>query len=408
MPRYLLTAKELGGRIKSAAAQAAERNTRVAIGDGDNLMLIVRPNGGASWVLKYRLAGRRNMLGLGGWPDVSLQRAREKAQEARQAIDKGVDPVSIRRQSTAPASAAPVAPAGTVLQLYNDWIRKKRTVISDVYEQNIDAAMTKDVLPEIGAMPVDAVTRADIVRILRNLESRGALVMLRRVRSYLKQMWEFALDEEPPRATVMPVPTGHMKSFLPAKSGHFPALTEPGEVRGLMRAIRAHPHTIVRACLLLSAHAFQRPTEVRAATWAEFDLDAALWRIPAERMKRGQEHWVPLSPAVVALLRCHQGVVGTEGWLFPGRRRDQPISEGTLAGALDALGYKGRHCPHGFRAMARTIIVEQLRIPADYVEKQLSHETDRSRMNGAYDRTEFLEDRRVMMVRYSEWLDAPQ
>lgn len=403
MAREILSARELDSKIKAAITQAAKKNTRVVISDGNNLMLVVRPNGGASWVLNYRLKGRRNMHSLGAWPDLNLKRAREAADEARDKILAGVDPVEHKREERQAKQDERVAPSGTVLQLFNDWLRKKRT--SKIYHRNITAALEKDVLPEIGAKQVDEVTRADVVAILRKLEDRGALVMLRRVRMYLKQMWEFALDEEPPRASSMPVPTGHLKSFLPPDPGHFPALTEPAQVKGLVKSIHGYERPIVRTALLLAAHTFQRPTELRSARWEEFDLEAGKWTLPSERMKKRRDHLVPLSPQVVKMLKAHQGVVGTQGWLFPGMRRDQPISEGTLNGALETLGYKGKHCVHGFRATARTLIAEELKVDERFIEKQLAHELDKQ-LRGAYNRAQYWDDRVKMMKRWSSWLDA--
>lgn len=404
---HILSARELEARYKAAANEATQRKTRIKINDGGNLMLIVRPGGGASWVLNTRVGGVRKPYTLGPWPTMTLKRAREAAQATAEVMLDGVDPAAKRRQERAGAAsgttAGGTAPGGTVLELFNDWLRKKRT--SAVYRGNITAAMEKDVLPHIGAKPVEQVTRADIVAILRRLEERGALVMLRRVRMYLHQMFEFALDEEPPRIQAMPVPTGHLKSFMAPEPGHYPALTDVDEVPGLMRAIRAYERTIVRACLLMAAHTFQRPTEVRSATWDQFDLDAARWVIPEGRMKKRREHWVPLSPQVVAMLRAHQGVVGTVGWLFPGIRRDQPISEGTMNGALEKMGYKGRHSPHGFRAMAHTILAEHLRVDERFIEKQLSHE-EKNKVKRAYNRAEFWDQRVEMMAAWSTWLDS--
>ena len=402
MARDLLSARELESRVKAAIEEASRRNTRILIGDGNNLMLFVRPNGGASWVLKYRFSGKRTMCSLGPWPDMTLKRARDAADKARDKIAAGIDPVEHKREERQAKQEAAVAESGTVFTLYNDWLRVKRT--SPIYHRNITAALEKDVLPEIGSKQVDQVTREDVVKILRKLESRGALVMLRRVRMYLQQMWEFALDQEPPRASVMPVPTGHLKSFLPADPGHFPAVTERDEAIKLIKAIHGYDRTIVRTALLLAAHTFTRPTELRAAPWSEFDLDAGRWLIPKERTKLKRDHLVPLSPSVLRILKAHQGVVGTSGWLFPGQRRDQPISEGTINAALDTLGYKGKHCAHGFRAMARTLIVEELKVDERFVEKQLAHEIDRS-LRGAYNRAQYWDDRVRMMSAWSSWLD---
>ena len=396
MPKEMLSAKGLEAAVKRAAAEADAKNTRVKVRDGDNLMLVVRPGGGASWLLQYRLGAERRSVTLGAWPAVSLKAARELAAQAREQVAKGTDPVEQRRN----ARAAP-ARQDTVRSLITDWLATQR--ISDVYRGNIEAAMKKDVLPAIGALDPAAVTRQDVLAILRALEKRESLEMLRRVRMWLRQAYEWALDAE--RVQASPVPTGHLKSFLAPERGHFPAITNPADVPALMRAIRGYSKPVVRTALLVSAYLWQRPSEIREATWAEFDLDAGRWVIPAERMKLEREHWVPLAPQVVTLLRAHAGVVGTEGWLWPGWRHGKPLSEAALSGALESLGFKGRHSPHGFRAMARTILEEHFGVAAAPLEKQLAHE-EPNRVKRAYNRAEYWSERVALMSRWADWLDA--
>jgi len=262
-------------------------------------------------------------------------------------------------------------------------------------------------MPAIGTKLPHEVTRADCVGILRKVEARGATVMLRRLRMWLRQMFEFGIDDERrPLLNSLVVPTGHLTSFKRDKKGNYPAITKPTEALELMRAIRRLDKYINRAALLMSARTFQRPTEIREAKWEEFDLDAGIWRISAHRMWFKAEHWVPLSRQCVEELRTLQGVVGDTGWLFPGQKDGRPISEGTLTSQLNSMGYQGKHTPHGFRAMARTIIVERLRFNKDYAEKQLSHETDESGNSGAYDRAEYWVDRVLMMQAWSDFLDG--
>jgi integrase len=393
--RELLSVRGLESALKTATAQADAKTTRVKIRDGDNLMLIVRPGGGASWVLQYRWQGQRKPLTLGPWPDLTLKAAREKSRVARESIAQGIDPLGMR-------AAAKVAakPSDTVRQLVTDWLARSR--ISDVYRGNIEAAMRKDVLPAIGAKAPGDVTRQDVLAILRALESRGALEMLRRVRMWLQQAYEFGIDAE--RVQISPVPTGHLKSFLPPDKGHFAAITGPADVPALMRAIRAYPKPVLRAALLFSAYVWQRPTEIREATWSEFDLDAARWVIPAARMKLRREHWVPLPTQAVDLLRAHAGVVGTWGWLWPGYRIGKPLSEAALGAALDSMGYKGRHTPHGFRAMARTICEEHLHLDSRAAEKHLAHE-EADKVKRAYNRSEYWPERVALVQAWADWLD---
>lgn len=400
MARDLLSARKLDSVLREATAEAARRNTRVKVRDGDNLILIVRPSGGATWVLQYRLNGQRKPYTIGAWPAVTLKTARTMADNARELIAKGIDP-NVKKTADLVRQEASRAEPYTVLRLFEEWLAKKSG--SAVYKGNIRAAFVKDVLPEIGQRPPELVSRQEILVILRRIEERGALVLLRRVRMWVKQLYEYALDAD--IVTSSPVPTGHLKSFLNAEQGHFPAITNAPDVSKLMRAIRGYEHTIVRTALLLCAHLFQRPSELREATIDEFDLDGARWTIPAERMKKRREHWVPLSRQVVALLRAHLGVVGSQGYLLPGRKYEKPISEGTMNAALNVLGFQGRQTVHGFRATARTILEEHLHVDERFIEKQLAHE-EQNKTKRAYNRAEYWAERVKMMQAWSDWLDA--
>lgn len=407
MPAQLLSAKGLEEKYAVAAKEAAEKDTRVRVSDGNNLQLVVRANGTASWQLLVRIGGKRKPVTLGAWPGTTLKQARALADKERSAVADGVDPVERKRAERRKKSVS--TDGLSVRVLFNKWLDKHQG--STVYIGNIQAAFIKDVLPAIGAKHPAEVTHLDIVAILRKLEKRGSLDMLRRVRMYLKQMYEFALHDEAWPVDKSPVPTGHLKSFLPHEKGHFAAIRNPGDVAPLLAKIEAYERPIVRTLLLLMAHVFQRPSEVRMAKWEEFDLDGAKWVIPPERMKKGREHWVPLSPQVVELLKRHQGVVGDEGFLFPGRRYDHPLSEGATKAALDEMGYAGMHTAHGFRAMATTILTEHLEVDERFIEKQLSHEEE-NKVKRAYNRAEFWAQRVEMMSTWSAWLDeqrrAPQ
>lgn len=403
MARELLSARALEAAVRAAVAEADAKRTRVKVRDGDNLILVVRPGGGASWVLQYRLQGERRGVTLGAWPAVGLKVARELAGQARELVARGVDPVQQRAAAQAQHAERKAKAGDTFKALFKDWIEKQN--ISEVYRGNIEAAFHKDVLPAIGAMPPGEVTRAHVIGVLRQLEARGALEMLRRVRMWLRQVFEFGIDCEPPRVGGNPVPAGHLKAFKAHEKGHFPAITRPEDVAPLMRAIRAHGQATVRAALLLSAYVWQRPSEVREAAWSEFDLEAARWTIPADRMKLRREHLVPLAPQVVQLLRQHAGVVGLEGRLFPGLRYGKPLSEATLGAALATMGFHGKHTPHGFRAMARTILEEHLGADPRALEKQLAHE-EADKVKRAYSRTEFWQQRVAVMNQWADWLDA--
>lgn len=410
MARELLTAKGLASKLEEARAEAARKNTRIKIPDGDNLNLIVRANGGASWVLNYRLGSQRKPYTIGNWPGTTLAIARQRAQAVREKVALGIDPLEERRVELgrlAAERAEQQAEKDSVLDLMEDWLKKHPG--STVYKGNIRAAFKKDVLPEIGALDPQSVGRQECIKILRAIETRNSHDMVRRVRMWMRQMFDFGVDHESrPQLDRNPVPMGTLRSFAAHDPGNYAAITRSVDVAELMRAIRSYPHTIVRNYLLLQAYLWQRPSEVREAPSDEFDLDEAVWRIPPHRLGRkgGDEHWVPLPRQAVDLVRKQHGVVGRSGLLFPGRVYNASISENTALKALHTLGFKGRHTPHGFRAMARTICEEVLGIEAKVLEKQLSHEYDPSGLGGAYNRAEYWALRVDAMQRWADWLDA--
>ena len=406
MARHTLTTLALKARLAESLQLAADKKTPQRIGDGDGLMLVVQPKGSASWVLRYskQQGSGRTDLTVGRWPTVTLAKAREKAEELRRAIADGVDPAE--KRATVKKERAAAASPDTVRIMFDDWMAKTKSDKSEIYRGNIEAALKKDVFPKLGAKPPHLVTRAEILEVLRVVEGRGAFEMVRRLRMWLRELFEFGIDDEKrPALLASPVPMGTLRSFKAHKARSFPAVTNAPAVPALMVALRGTENWTVRAALLFSAYVFQRPTEIREARWEEFDLEAARWVIPAERMKGRLEHWVPLATQVVKLLQQHQGVVGNEGWLFPGRRYDKPLSEGTLSGRLNSCGYEGKHSPHGFRAMARTVLDEKLKVDTRFIEKQLSHEVD-ARLKGAYNRAEYWDDRVLMMQTWADWLDA--
>ena len=404
MARHTLTVLGLKSQLIEAIKVAADSKTTQRIGDGDGLMLTVRDNGTAAWVLRYSSAGKRTDYTLGRWPTLTLQGAREKAEETRRMKAAGDDPATKRK--VAREVRVLDASTDTLRKLVDDWVATKHHEASAVYRSNIEASLTKDVLPTLGARAPHTITRKEVVDILRAIEQRGALVVVRRVRMWLRQIFEFGVDDEArPLMTASVVPMGTLSSFKTRKTRSFPAITRATEVPALLREIRKTANWSNRTALLLSAYVFQRPSEIREAVWSEFNLAAGVWEIPAARMKGREDHLVPLSTQVVALLKQHQGVVGDDGWLFPGRKYGRPISEGTLTSRLIACGYDGKHSPHGFRAMARTILDEKLKIDTRFIEKQLSHEVD-TRLRGAYNRAEYWDDRVLMNQHWADWLDA--
>ena len=208
--KHSLSALGLKSKLAVAVKVAAATNTRQKVRDGDGLMLVVRPSGGAAWVWRYMLAGKRSDMTLGAWPTVTLQMARELAEKHRIAIATGADdPATASRETKAATRAEQAASADTVRRMYEDWITRQKHESSAIYRSNIEAAFRKDVFPAIGGHAPHTVTRDAIIKIMRGIEERGALVMVRRVRMWLREMFEFGTDDETrPLLIASPVPLG--------------------------------------------------------------------------------------------------------------------------------------------------------------------------------------------------------
>lgn len=414
MPAHLMTQKGLDKQFGEALEHARKKNTRVKIRDGAGLVLVVRQDGGASWLYRYSFAGQRGEVTLGAYPLISLAVARDLHKKKAELVANGVDPrkakADAKERARAQAAAARLK-ADTVLQLTQDWLAKKSG--SDVHKSDIWKAFKRNVLPAIGAKAPADVTREHVLAILREIEGRGSLDMLKRVRMWMAEAFEFACHDETRNLPSNPVPRGKLVAFQQHHGDSYPAVTDATLVPGLMKAIDSWPQPVTRMAMLMLAHTFQRPSMVREATWEEIDLDARKWVLKERKgMKiagngEKREHWVPISPVLANMLRAHQGLVGDSGMLFPGLRAGKPISEATMNAALATLGYKNRHTPHGFRAMGMTVLKEALGWAdrGEVIDKHLLHEK-KSKVQRAYDRALYWDQRVQMANEWSAWLDA--
>ena len=389
-------------KLTTAEVDAARgREKAYKLSDGGGLYLLVNEDGRRYWRIKYRVDGKEKLLALGVYPEVSLKRARALATDARKLKSSGVDP-SAERQSTKAKRRA--AAANTVEAIAREWIAKetKRCGWADSHSGVVLRRLENDVFSRLGDKPINAVTHADLLAVLKRIEERGALESAHRVRQYLDATFRYAMAKH----LVPANPTPNTQELEVPDRGRFAAVTDAEAVGALMRAITNYSGShVVRTALRLAPMLFVRPGELRAAEWAEFDLDAAEWVIPAERMKMRRPHLVPLSAQAVALLRDLRDLTGANKFVFPSERgRGRPMSENTLKAALDTLGYKGQHTAHGFRHMASTQLHDSRKFRSEVIERQLAH-ADRNSIRAIYNAAEYLEERRQMMQWWSDRLE---
>lgn len=383
----------------------AVRNARpsekpIKLFDGGGLFLLISPAGGKWWRLKYRFDGKEKLLSLGIFPDVGLKEARERRDEARKQLAADVDPGEHRK---AVKSAKSSRAANSFEVIAREWIAKYTPNWAESHSSKVSARLEKDVFPWIGGRPIADITAPDVLSVLRRIESRGALDTSHRALQNCGQVFRYAVATG--RATRDPC--GDLRGALPpSKHVHFASITEPDRVAELLRAIEGFRGTFIVQCALrLAPMFFVRPGELRKALWVDFDLEKAEWRYLVTKTKT--EHLVPLATQAVAILKELRELTGMRANVFPGRDPHKPMSGAAVNAALRRMGYdtKTEITGHGFRAMARTILHQDLGVAPEIIEHQLAHRVP-DNLGAAYNRTKFLKERRVMMQQWADYLDS--
>lgn len=388
-------------------AKPAAKPVRLFAGGG--LYLEVAPSGGKWWRLKYRFGGKEKRISFGVYPEVSLKDAREKRDAARKLLAQGIDPGEERKATKSTESGE-----GSFEAVAREWHGKFAAAEwSETHSKNILNRLEKNIFPWLGSRPVGEITPPEIIKVFRMIEERGHLETLHRTLANCGQVFRYAIATS--RAILDPTYKINEAFPKPIKR-HFSAITDPQGAAPLLRAIDEYHGTYVVKCALqLAPLFFLRPKELRLAEWSEFDLDRAEWVIPIGRMKRTRRdkeanpkevHVVPLAKQAVEILRELFQFTGNGRLVFPGERgKDRAISDATLTNALRRMGYgKDEMHVHGFRAMARTMLRQNLGIETEWIERQLSHAVDNP-LGRAYDRTTFLPERRKMMQAWADYLD---
>jgi integrase len=368
--------------------------------DGGGMYLLVK-TAGKYWRMDYRHIGKRKTLALGVYPDVSLAKARQRREKARELLADGIDPgLAKRANKEAEANAA----ANTFEAVARSWLVKTAADRSENTQRKVTAWLEKDVFPSIGKRPISTIGPRDVLVTVQKIEARGAIDSAHRVKQVCGQVFRYGVASGLAERDV----TADLKGALTVvPQAHFAAITEPKQAGGLLRAIFGYSgHPCTSAALKLAPLVFVRPGELRSAEWVEIDLDGAEWRIPGRKMKMSNDHIVPLSAQSLEILRDLQPLTGNGRYVFPSlRTSEQCMSENTINAALRGMGYsKEVMTGHGFRAMARTIMDEVLGERVDLIEHQLAHAVKDP--NGrAYNRTAHLPARREMMQRWADYLD---
>lgn len=392
----------MAGKLTDSKLRALKADGTIQkIADGGGLYIHVSPTGGKLWRVAYRFEGKQKTLSLGSYPAVSLTEARERLREAKERLAKGIDPGALKKAMKA-ASKAEAANAYEVVA--REWMAKKAATWTPEHGAKVLSRQANNIFPLLGGLPIAKITAPELLDALRRIEERGANDTAHRVLQECGAIFCYAIVTGRAERN----PAADLKGALtPYKTSHFACITDPAKVGQLLRDIEIYPgEIVVRAALKVIPYIFTRQKELRRMEWTEVNLDAAEWRIPADKMKMDVPHIVPLSRQVVDILRDLEQFTGGGKYVFPSTRAKSGIlSDVTLLAAIRRLGYpKEEMTVHGFRGMASTIMNE-MGVKADWIERQLSH-GDRNGVRAAYNHAEYLQARRRMMQAWADYLDA--
>ena len=373
----------------------------IKLSDGGGLQLWITPDGAKRWRLAYRFAGAQKTLAIGVYPRVGLKDARDARVAAREALADGQDPSYVKKAAKA---AKAEAGANSFAAIAQELLEKKRR------DRKAAATLRKFewfmsfALPSMGSRPIGEISAREVLSVLKQVEARGIHETARKLRTAIGDVFRYAIAT----ARAENDPTTALRGALvtPTVTARA-AIVAPKAFGGLLRAIEDYQGAIeTRAALELLALTFVRPGELRAAEWVEFDLDAAVWEIPAGRMKMRRAHRVPLAARAVAALKELRKSTGQGKFLFPSVRSvARCMSENTLNAALRRMGFKNEDMTsHGFRASASSMLNESGLWNADAIERQLAH-VDVDSVRRVYARAEFWDERVRMMTWWADRCD---
>lgn len=394
-------------QIKRARAQTK----LMKLFDGHGLYLEVHPSGGKFWRFRYRKTnGKETTIGFGPYPEVSLAEARNKRTEARRVLLEGGDPLQQREQMRRESVRATEY---TFRKVATEWHQLKEKAWSPAYAHNVLHRLELDIFPDLGRLPIDEVTHRDLIDVFRKIEARGAHEIAKRNKAVCSQIFSYAIQTGVAKRNLVV----DMKDVLqPVPSGNFPAISSD-ELPRFLQALRSNEacmQPLTRIGLRLLMLVFVRTSELIETPWTEIEEGKSEWIIPWYRMKLGKrrlnpikkDHFVPLSRQSLQLLGDLRKLTGGGRFLFPNLRdRNRPMSNNAFLKALERMGYKGDMSGHGFRALAMSTIKEKLGYRHEVVDRQLAH-VEKNKVTRAYDRAEFIDERRVMMQAWADYIDS--
>jgi integrase len=394
--------------VQTRTAKSKDKPYKLA--DGGGLYLLINPDGSKYWRMDYRFAELRRTLAFGKYPLVSLADAREKRTAARKLLEEGIDPGQDKKEK---ARVTAEKEAQTFEKLAREWHSNRLPTWKGSTAKDTLRRLEIDIFPEIGSIAIGAITHQQMISTLRKIETRGAVEIAHRVKATCARIFSYANQQGIENRN----PARDLKDVLmPVKPGHFAAITAD-ELPAFLDAMNKNDARLfkpTRIALRLMMLLFVRTSELIETPWSEIDLDTGEWIIPWHRMKRGKltvnpdktDHHVCMSSQALELLRDLHSLTGGGTYLFPNQRDPKkPMSNGAILMALRRLGYQNKMTGHGFRALAMSTIKERLGYRHEVVDRQLAH-AQADKVASAYDRAQFLAERKKMMQEWADYLDG--
>lgn len=378
--------------IKNAKAREKE----YILSDGDGLRVRVKPNGSKLWILNYKrpTTGKRANFSLGIYPHLSLANARKSALEAKELIALGIDPKEHRDQKQQESKALT---EHTFFNIASEWFEVKKHTITENYADDIWRSFERHIYPKLNNTPISHITAPMVIDILRPIEAKGSLETVKRLTQRINEVMNHAVN----CGLIHANPLAEIKAAFRKPSKENMAALKPDELPELMAAIANASIKRTTRCLIeWQLHTMTRPAEASGSRWDEIDLEAKVWTIPSERMKKRRDHRIPLTEQALTILEAIKPISGHREYVFPSDRDPmRPCNSQTANMALKRMGFAGRLVSHGLRSLASTTLNEQGFEP-DLIEAALAH-VDDNQVRSAYNRTDYLERRTPMMCWWS-------
>lgn len=382
--------------------KAITSNKSQKLFDGGGLYLEVTSKGNKAWKIKYRFVGKEKKLSIGPYPLISLKDAREHREEIKKLLLRNIDPAIAKKTNK---ELMCISSEITFEKVAREWHDVFKGKWSKDYTEVILKRIEADLLPSIGNLPIRDIKAVILLNALRRIENRGVYETTKRARQYCSQILRYAVANG---WVERDVSVDIIGAFKQVRVKHYSALDSndlPEFLKKLERnEARLFPQT--RIAIELMLHTFVRTNELLEAKWQEFDIEGKTWLIPAERMKMRKAHLVPLSTQVLSLLYLLKSHNSNSEFILTSLHSNKtPMSNNTILYALYRMGYKGKTTGHGFRALAMTTIKEKLGYRHEVIDRQLAH-AHRNSVDAAYDRSQFIEDRRKMMQEWGDYIHS--